>query len=260
VIDVTFSNFLYSAMDQIVNQAAKIRYMSGGQATVPLVLLASLFYGGSQAAHHADRPLALFANSPGIKIVVPSTAYDAKGLVTTAIREPDPVLLFRDATLLGVRGHVPGDDYTVPLGLAEVRRKGSDVTIIAIGGAVRTALSAAIELEREGISAEVVDPRSLVPLDRETIINSVRKTRRLVVVDPSPRTCSFASELVATLAEDCFWQLCAAPARVTGADAPIPFSQPLERHVLPDAERVACAARKVVSEGAGTATLRGMSV
>ncbi|WP_462188032.1 MULTISPECIES: alpha-ketoacid dehydrogenase subunit beta [unclassified Frankia] len=227
VIDMACSTFLYSAMDQIVNQAAKIRYMSGGQAKVPLLLLVPVFYGNSEAAHHADRPFALFANSPGLKIVAPSTPYDMKGLTTAAIREDDPVLLFRDATLFEMRGPVPDEDYVIPLGLADIKREGTDVTVVAIAGAVRVALAAAQRLETEGISVEVVDPRSLVPLDYETINASVEKTGRVVVVDPAPRTCSFASELVASLAEERFWRLMAAPVRVTAADVPTPFSPPL---------------------------------
>ncbi|WP_241255591.1 alpha-ketoacid dehydrogenase subunit beta [Candidatus Protofrankia californiensis] len=248
VIDMAYSTFLYSAMDQVVNQAAKIRYMSGGQARVPLLLLASVVYGSAQAAHHADRPFALFANSPGLKIVVPSTPYDMKGLTTAAIREDDPVLLFKDATLFEMRGPVPVEDYVIPLGSADVKREGVDVTVVAIAGAVKVALAAAQRLETEGISVEVVDPRSLVPLDHETISASVEKTGRVVVVDPAPRTCSFASELVASLAEEWFWRLRAAPLRVTAADVPTPFSPPLERQTLPDVEQVAQAVRCVVSE------------
>ncbi|WP_131770221.1 alpha-ketoacid dehydrogenase subunit beta [Candidatus Protofrankia californiensis] len=248
VIDITYSTFLYSAMDQVVNQAAKIRYMSGGQAKVPLVLLASLFYGGAQAAHHADRPMALFANSPGLKIVAPSTPYDVKGLTVTAIREDDPVIIFKDGNLMGVRDEVPEDQYAIPLGVADVKREGSDVTVVAIAGAVRMALRAAAELEADGISVEVIDPRSLVPLDQQTINASVAKTGRVVVIDPAPLTCSFASELAATIVEEMFWHLKAAPVRVTAADVPTPFSPSLERRTLPDVARVAQAVRNVVQE------------
>ena len=248
VIHMTSSTFMYSAMDQIVNQAAKLRYMSGGQTTMPLVLLAILGYGASGAAHHSDRPLGTFASSPGLKIVAPSSPGDMKGLTMAAIRDDDPVLVFQDATLMGMREEVPGGEHVVPLGSAEVKREGMDVTVVGIAGGVRLALETAQKLEEEGISVEVLDPRSLVPLDYETINASVEKTGRVVVVDPSPRTCSLASELVATLSEDWFWQLRAAPVRVTAADVPTPFSPPLERHSLPDTDRVIEAVRRVVSE------------
>lgn len=260
IIQMGFATFLYSAMDQVVNQAAKLRYMSGGQAEVPLTLLAPIFYRGGIAAHHSDRPFALFANSPGLKIVAPSTPYDMKGLMTTAIRENDPVLIFSDASLWGNRGPVGKDDYAIPLGVADVKREGSDVTVIALAGAVKLALSAAEALEKDGISVEVVDPRSLVPLDYETLTASVSKTTRVVVVDPAPRTCGFAAEIIATVAEFC--DLRAHPARVTGENVPMPFSPPLESHVVPDVERIAEAVRRVVLEDRvtinPTASLAGM--
>jgi 2-oxoisovalerate dehydrogenase E1 component len=245
VINMTFATFLYSAMDQVVNQAAKLRYMSGGQARVPLVLIALNAYGGNTAAHHSDRPFALFANSPGLKIVAPSSPFDMKGLMATAVRDDDPVLVFIDSTLFGVKGPVPEDGYAIPLGLADVKREGSDVTIVAISGAVRLALAAAEKLADEGISPEVVDPRSLVPLDVETISASVAKTGRLVVVDPGPRTSGFGAEIVATLAETC--ELRAAPVRVAGANVPTPFSPALEQLTLPSADEVITAARRVLT-------------
>lgn len=256
VVDITFSNLLYSAMDQIVNQAAKLRYMSGGQAKVPLVILATLIYGGSQAAHHADRPISLFANSPGLKIVAPTTPYDVKGLTHAAIREDDPVIIIKDSNLHGVREVIPDEDYVIPLGVADIKREGSDVTIVGIANGVRLALRAAKQLEAEGISVEVVDPRSLVPLDMETIIRSVAKTGRVVLVDPSPLTCSFASELAASITEEAFGYLKTAPIRVTGADVPSPFSPALEKYMLPNVERVIDAARRVVSERRDPASAR----
>ena len=246
VIDMTFSTFLYSAMDQVVNQAAKLRYMSGGQARIPLVLLAGLYYGGSQAAHHADRPMALFANSPGLKIVAPSTPYDVKGLTLAAIREDDPVIMFKDANLHGVREEIPAEDYVIPFGSADLKREGSDVTVVAIANGVRLALRAASKLETEGISVEVIDPRSLVPLDFETIYSSVAKTGRVVIVDPSPLTCSFASEITASVAEHAFSRLRSSPIRVAAADVPTPFSPQLERETLPSVERVMQAVRRCV--------------
>jgi 2-oxoisovalerate dehydrogenase E1 component len=247
VVQMGISTFLYSAMDQVINQAAKLRYMSGGQAKVPLTLVASLMYRGGIAAHHSDRPFALFANSPGIKIVVPSTPYDMKGLMTAAIREDDPVIVFADASLWGVRGPVGSSGHSIPLGSADVKREGSDVTVVAIAGAVALALAVAEKLgSEEEISVEVVDPRSLVPLDYDTIKASVSKTGRIVVVDPGPRTCGFAGEIVATVAEQC--DLRASPLRVTGADVPTPFSPPMERYTLPDSTGIAEAIRRVASQ------------
>jgi 2-oxoisovalerate dehydrogenase E1 component len=246
IVHMGISTFLYSAMDQVINQAAKLRYMSGGQARVPLTLLAPLMYGGSIAAHHSDRPYALFANSPGLKLCTPTTPYDMKGLMAAAIREDDPVIVFADSSLWGVRGPVGDGDYVVPLGVADVKREGSDVTVVAIARSVALALAVAKELEEnEGISVEVVDPRTLVPMDYDTITASVAKTGRLVVVDPAPRTCGFAGEIVATVVEAC--ELRTPPARVTGLDVPSPFSPPLERFTLPDAAGIAAAIRRVVS-------------
>lgn len=248
VIDITFSNFLYSAMDQVVNQAAKLRYMTGGQVKIPLVILASMFYGGAQAAHHADRNIAPFANTPGLKIAVPSTPHDVKGLTTTAIREDDPVLIFKDGNLFGNREEIPDDDYAIPFGVADVKREGTDVTVVAIAGAVRLALQAAKKLERDGISVEVVDPRTIVPLDMDTINASVQKTGRVVVVDPAPLTCSVGSELAATITEEQFWHLKAAPIRVAAPDVPFPFSPPLERRVMVNADDVTKAVRRAAAE------------
>lgn len=247
IVDMTFSNLLYSAMDQIVNQAAKIRYMSNGQARVPLVILASLYYGGNQAAHHADRPISLFTNSPGLKIVAPTTPDDVRGLTLTAIREDDPVIIFRDVNVQGVREEISTEPRAIPLGVADIKREGTDVTVVGIANGVRLGMRAATKLAAEDISVEVVDPRSLVPLDVDTILRSVAKTGRVVVVDPSPLTCSFASELVATIAQEAFGALVAAPIRVTGADVPTPFSSPLEQNTLPNVDRVVDAVRSVVS-------------
>jgi pyruvate dehydrogenase E1 component beta subunit len=259
VIDMTAATFLYVAMDQIVNQAAKLRYMSGGQARVPVTYLTSIFYGGSSAAHHADRPHSLFANSPGLKVVAPTTPADMKGLITAAIRDDDPVLVFTDATLSGTRGLVPVDEHTVPIGSADVKRDGTDVTIVGVLGGVRLALAAADALEAEGISAEVVDPRSLVPLDLPTIAASVEKTGRLVVVDPAPETCSFGGHLVAALSRDLFWQLRAAPALVAASDVPTPFSPALERHTLPSVDGVVAAARRVLADERSRAEVQAVS-
>ncbi len=245
VVEAAFSTFFYSAMDQIANQAAKSRYMFGGQASVPLVIRGLVAYTIGSAAHHSDRPWGLFAQVPGLKIIVPSTPYDVKGLLKAAIRDGNPVLCFDDYTLFGTRGEVPEGDYTVPIGIAEVKRVGADVTVVALAGAVHHALAAAGELEREGISMEVVDIRSVVPLDRNTVLESVRKTGRLIVVDPAPGTCSVASEIAASVAEYAFDRLRAPIIRLTAPDVPVPFSPDLERLMYPTAEKVAAAARKL---------------
>jgi pyruvate dehydrogenase E1 component beta subunit len=246
VIDFSIATFLYSGMDQIVNQAAKARFLFGGQAKVPLVIRTALFYGGSQAAHHTDRPWPAFMNVPGIKIIAPSSPYDVKGLLTAAIREDDPVLSFEDSNLWGTRGVVPEEQYVIPLGQADIKRPGSDVTIVAIAGCVRHALTAAKTLEARSISAEVIDPRSLVPLDYDTILRSVGKTRRLVIADPAFRTCSAASEIAATVYDELFGLLRAPIERVTVPDTQIPFSPVLEREVLVNPDKIVVAVGRVM--------------
>lgn len=245
VVEAAVAAFLYSAMDQVVNQAAKSRYMFGGQASVPVVIRSASYYGTASAAHHSDRPWAAFAQMPGLKIVVPSTPYDVKGLLKSAIRDGNPVLCFDDATLLGSAGAVPEHDYTVPIGVADVKHGGSDVTVVALAGAVLHSLSAARTLQAEGISVEVVDIRTVVPLDRQTILQSVAKTGRLVVVDPAPGMCSVASEIAATVAEHGFEHLQAPIVRLTAPDVPVPFSPELERLLYPTEQTIAAAIRKV---------------
>jgi pyruvate dehydrogenase E1 component beta subunit len=238
VVELGCSTFLYSAMDQIVNQAAKSRYMFGGQACVPLVVRAPVLYNLSVAAHHSDRLWGLFAQSPGLKIVVPTTPYDAKGLLTSAMRDGNPVLCFEDANLGSEQGEVPEGDYTVPIGVADVKRDGSDVTIVAIASAVRQSLSAALKLSDEGVSAEVIDVRTVVPLDRKTILKSVAKTGRLIVVDPAPGMCGVAAEVAATVAERSFGQLKGPVIRLVAPDVPVPFSSELEALLYPTEEMI----------------------
>ena len=243
VVKLGCSTFLYSAMDQVVNQAAKNRYMFGGQARVPLVIRAPVMYGISAAAHHSDRPWGLFAQAPGLKIVVPTTPYDAKGLMKAAIRDGNPVLFFEDYTLSAQCGEVPEHDYTVEIGTAAVRRTGRDVTLVALASAVHHSLAAAEVLADEGIAAEVIDVRTVVPLDRQTILDSVHKTGRLVVVDPAPGTCSVAAEIAALAAERCFHQLKQPVIRLTAPDIPAPFSEDLERLMYPSADKIISAVR-----------------
>jgi pyruvate dehydrogenase E1 component beta subunit len=243
VIEGAFSTFLYSAMDQLANQAAKSRYMFGGQASIPLVIRTFVSYSLATAAHHSDRPWGIFAQVPGLKVIVPSTPRDAKGLLKSAIRDGNPVLCFDDLTLLGLSGEVPDEDYCVPLGVADLKRFGTDLTIVALAGSVHHSLAAAQILQREGISAEVIDIRTVSPLDRQTILRSVAKTGRLIVVDPAPRSCSVASEVAATVAESAFDALKAPIARLTAPDVPVPFSPALERLMYPSTESIASVAR-----------------
>ncbi len=234
----SLSSFLWVAMDQIVSQAAKMRYMFGGQVNLPIVYRCSLNYGNNLAAHHTDRPYPMYMNMPGLKIAIPTSPADAKGLLKTAIRDNDPVMFFEDNNLAGVRGEVPEEEYTIPFGKAEVKREGSDVTVVALAGMVRRALSVAEALAEEDISVEVVDPRTIVPLDKQTILDSVEKTGRLVVVDPAHKSCSVASEISAMVSQDGFWTLQAPIQRVASLDCHMPFSPALEKLVLPNEEKI----------------------
>lgn len=235
--------FAFVAMDQIVNQASKIHYMYGGQATFPVVF--RTYFGGGlrMAAQHSQSPYSMYMHLAGLKIVLPSTPYDAKGLLKSAIRDDNPVVSFECSRLDAFEGEVPDGDYTVPIGVAEVKRSGTDVTIVALAYMVRLALAAAEELAKEGISVEVVDPRTLVPLDLETIRASVRKTGRLVIVDEAPPTCSAAAEIAAVVVEDAstFLALKAPIRRVCAASVPVPYSPPMEDFALPDQARIVAA-------------------
>ena len=242
----SLSSFMWVAMDQFVNQVAKMKYMFGGQATLPIVYRVGFTYGNNIAAHHSDRPHPIYMNIPGLKIVMPSTPADAKGLFKTAVREDDPVLFFEDNNLMGARGAVPDGDHTVPFGVAEIRREGADVTIVAVGAMVPRSLAAAERLAQEGVSAEVVDLRSLVPMDHQAILDSVAKTGRLVVVDPAHETCSLASEVCAMVAQEGFWSLQGPVQRVATPMVHPPFSPALERHLYPDEEKIVAAVRRTL--------------
>jgi pyruvate dehydrogenase E1 component beta subunit len=233
VVDLMVGSFFYVAMDQLADQAAKLRYMSGGQVDLPIVYFTATGPSGSGAAQHSENPHPMLMNVAGLKIVMPSTPYDAKGLMLSAVRDPNPVVYLQDFVLGGTRGHVPAEPYTVPIGVADLKRQGSDVTVVAIGALVPRALKVAAQLEKdEGVSVEVVDPRTLVPLDLDTILESVAKTGRLVVCDNARRTCSAASEIAAAVTEKAFGSLKAAPRRVAWEDVPVPFSPVLEKRVL----------------------------
>jgi pyruvate/2-oxoglutarate/acetoin dehydrogenase E1 component len=234
-----------------MNHAAKITYMFGGQARFPVLYRMTIGGGIAAAAEHSVTPYPMYMNSPGLKIILPSTPYDAKGLFKTALRDDNPVIAFEHITFGGMKGEVPEEEYFIPLGEAAIRREGTDVTIVGLSKMVHEALAAAEELAAEGISAEVIDPRTLVPLDAGTILGSVRKTGRLVVVDEACQTCGAAAEILAMVTSDkpTFARLKAAPARVNALDVPIPFSPPLEKYALPSAEDVVTAVREVMASG-----------
>jgi 2-oxoisovalerate dehydrogenase E1 component beta subunit len=246
VPEIQFADFIFPAFDQIVNEAAKYRYRSGGQFECPMVIRTP-YGGGIRGGHyHSQSPEALFVHTPGLKVVVPSNPYDAKGLLISAIRDRDPVIFFEPKRVYrAAKGEVPEGEYALPLGHAAVTREGRQVTLIAWGAMWHEADQAAREAEVEGIDCEVIDLRSLQPLDVDTITASVRKTGRAVVVHEAPRTCGFGAELVALIQERCFLSLEAPIARVTGFDTPFPYT--LEMEYLPRAPRILKAVREVVS-------------
>jgi pyruvate/2-oxoglutarate/acetoin dehydrogenase E1 component len=240
------AEFMLVAMDQVVNEAPRFRYMSGGQVKVPLVLKAGYGFTAGWAGQHTGSLTALFMGVPGLKVVVPSTPADAKGLMATAIRDDNPVVYLHHYMLTLEHGEVPDGEYLVPFGKAEVRRAGGDVTIVATGWMVPRALAAAQTLAKEGINAEVIDPRTVAPLDLETILKSVDKTGRVVLVDQAPRHASVTAMIAADIAEHRFKALKAPVVQVTAADTTVPYSEPLEAHVLPDEARIAAAVRAVL--------------
>jgi pyruvate dehydrogenase E1 component beta subunit len=257
IADVQYSDFLFCAMDQMANQVAKMRYMSGGKLTVPMVMRAPVGVTG-RGAQHAQMMEPYFLPLPGIKIVAPATAYDAKGLLKAAVRDGNPVLMFEHKLLYGSKGarsesgtvdassDIPDGEYTVPIGKGIVRREGKDVTIIATLLMMHRALEAAAILEKEGISAEVIDPRSLVPFDWDLVKTSVAKTNRVITVEESPRRGGLGAEIAATLAEEMLDSLVAPVRRIAAPNTPAPFSPPMEKFYVPDAARIAKAARELM--------------
>jgi pyruvate/2-oxoglutarate/acetoin dehydrogenase E1 component len=247
IVDATLSSFLYPAMDQICSIIAKSRYIYGGQARLPLVIRSCMFYGNSNAAQHSDRPYPMFMNMPGLVIIAPSNPLDMKGLLKAAVRSDDPVMSFEDGTCWTTKAEVPNDpDFMIPLGKGDIKREGTDISVIAVAGGVNTALAAAKQLALEGISLEVVDPRTLAPLDRNLILKSVRKTGRAICVDPAHKTCSAASEIAATIVEEAFDALRAPVVRITTPDSHLPFSPHIEKPLYPSIERIVDAARRLV--------------
>src|SRR6478736_2100724 len=251
IVDWRQVTFGFVAMDQVVNQAAKIHYMFGGQVRFPILYRAAVGGGTQLAAQHSQSPYSMFMNLAGLKMFLPSTPYDMKGLLKTAIRDNNPVISFESNRLMTRKGPVPEDDYTIPLGKADIKREGKDVTVVALAWLVHEAVAAAEEFAGEGISIEVVDPRTLAPLDTETIRSSVRKTGRLVIADEAGPTAGFAAEVAAVVTEDAatFARLKAPVKRVCALQVPIPYSPILEDHVFPDRQRIIAAIREVLQEG-----------
>jgi pyruvate dehydrogenase E1 component beta subunit len=246
VAEIMFGDLTALAMDQIANQAAKIRYMFGGQAKCPLVIRTPFGAGVNIASHHSQSLEAWFMHVPGLYVAVPSTPFDAKGLLKSAIRGSNPVMFCEHKLLYPVEGEVPEEEYTIPFGVADVKREGEDATIVATLYMVHKALRAAEILENEGISVEVVDPRTLTPLDKQAIIKSVKKTGRLVVVSEDCKTAGVSAEVAAIVAEEAIDYLDAPIKRVAEPDTPIPFSPPLEQYVIPDEKAIIKAVREVV--------------
>ena len=245
IVQFQVPSLIYVAFDQLVNQSAKLRLMLGGQAKLPITYTVMVNASrGGQAGQHSDSVYAYLLHA-GFKVVAPSTPFEAKGLMLSAIREDDPVFFMASAALMATRGEVPTEQYTVPIGVGQVKREGSDVTVVAIGNTVPEALAAADKLQAEGISVKVWDPRSLLPLDRDGLCEAVSSTGRLVVYDDANRTCGFAAEISAIVSERVFGDLKAPIKRVTRADVAMPFSAPLEKAVLPNTEQLAAAVRTV---------------
>jgi pyruvate/2-oxoglutarate/acetoin dehydrogenase E1 component len=246
IVELMFMDFITIAMDQLVNQAAKIRYMFGGKAKIPIVLRANMGAGRSSAAQHSQSLQAWVAHTPGLKVVMPSDPYDAKGLLISAIRDDNPVVFLEHKFLYPIKGYVPEEVYTVPIGKAEVKKEGKDVTIVATSMMVHKGLKAAEELSKDGIESEVVDVRTLTPLDRETIADSVKKTGRAVVSDEGCISYGVGAELATAIMEEVFDYLDAPIKRVCAPDVPIPFSPALEKLVCPSEEQLIAAVKEVM--------------
>jgi pyruvate dehydrogenase E1 component beta subunit len=246
VIEFMTFNFSILATDQIINSAAKMRYMSGGQFKIPIVFRGPNGSAFQVSSQHSQALESWYSHFPGLKVVMPSTPADAKGLLKTAIRDDDPVIFLEQERMYGIKGEVPEDeDFTVPFGVADIKREGRDATIVARSLMVPLALKAAEELEKQGVSVEVIDPRTIRPLDMETIINSVKKTNRVVVAEESHAFCGVGAEISAQIMEHGFDFLDAPVVRVSGVDAPMPYAKNLEKLALPDVERLIQAVRQV---------------
>lgn len=238
VVDEVFLDFILEAMTQVVQQAAKVHYSSNGKIKVPIVIRGAMGSVRNAGSHHSHAFYAWFAHTPGLKVVVPATAADAKGLMKTAIRDDGPVLFIEHKGLYNTKGMIPDGEYTIPFGKARVCREGQDLTLVAVGRMVQVALEAAARLEQQGVSVEVIDPRTIVPLDRKAIVDSIRKTGRIGIVDEAPAACGFSGEIFAIACEDCFDDLDGPPLRICSLPAPNPFSPVLENQMIPGVDRV----------------------
>ncbi|NRG17738.1 alpha-ketoacid dehydrogenase subunit beta [Rhizobiales bacterium] len=245
IVDLMFGDFLYLVMDQLCNQAAKTHYMSGGKLKVPLVLRTNMGATRRSAAQHSQSLQALVAHIPGLKVAMPSSAYEAKGLLKTAIRDDNPVVIFEDKLMYNDKAPVPEEEYLIPFGKAHIKREGRDVTLVATSSMVQVAEQAAETLALEGISAEIVDPRTIVPLDEETILRSVRKTSRAIVIDEGHQSYGVTAEIAARISEKAFYHLDAPVIRMGAMDVPVPFSPALEDITVPTAAGVVENARRI---------------
>jgi pyruvate/2-oxoglutarate/acetoin dehydrogenase E1 component len=245
VVDIMFGDFITLTMDQLVNQAAKIHYMSGGKLKVPMVVRTTLGATRRSAAQHSQSLHAWLSHIPGLKVAVPSTPYDAKGLLKSAIRDDNPVVFFEDKMMYQLKGPVPAEEYTIPLGVADVKRTGSDVTLVGTSSMVLVALAAAELLEKSGISAEVVDVRTTAPLDKQTIIQSAKKTSRAIVIDEGYERYGVTAEIASAIADGAFYYLDAPVKRMGAMDVPVPFSPVLEDQTVPTPESVAEMAKRL---------------
>jgi len=246
IVELMFVDFIGCALDQLFNQAAKMKYMFGGKAKLPIVMRSNCGAGVQAAAQHSQSLEAFFMHIPGLKVIMPSTARDAKGLIISAIRDDNPVVFLENKTLLFTKEDVPEEAYTIPIGVADVKRQGIDATVVATGRMVHLALSAAEKLAAEGVQLEVVDPRTLSPLDGKTILDSVRKTHRLVIVHEEVKFAGSGAEIAAMVAEEAFDYLDAPIVRVAAPFTPVPFSPVLEKEFIPSEEKILAAVRKVV--------------
>jgi acetoin:2,6-dichlorophenolindophenol oxidoreductase subunit beta len=253
IVELWMSEFMLVAFDQVINEAPRLRYMSGGNVKVPVVFKAGYGFAAGWAGQHSNCTYHLLMGTPGLKVALPSTPADAKGLMKAAIRDDNPVVLFQQFLVTQEKGGVADGDVVVPFGLADVKRSGTDLTILATGWMVQKSLAAAERLAKEGISIEVIDPRTLAPLDVNTIVESVKKTGRLVLVDQAPRHASAAITIAGEIAEHAFQYLKAPVRLVTAADTPVPFSEPLENYVLPNEDKIIQAVKSVLAKRALTA-------
>ena len=247
IVDEVFLDFSLEAMTQIIQQAANICYSSNGKIKAPVVVRGAMGAVRNAGAHHSHAFYSWFASTPGLKVVVPATPFDVKGLLKSSLRENGPVIFVEHKGLYNTKGLIPDKDYLIPLGEARISREGNDVTLVAVSKMLHIALEAATALEKEGIQVEVVDPRTIVPLDRNIIAGSIRKTGRLVVIDEAPAMCGFSAEAVALACEECFDALDAPPLRICSLPVPNPFSPPLENEMLPSVDRVVSEVRDLMS-------------